>query len=380
MRVFFNALVIQILLNIYVFLRGWQILPDRKIIKISYIAAFVLEILTYFIAFFASHNLSFECLHNLIWIGTAWTIFLVYMGGFLLLYDLMRFINKKKRILPHFIDLNKKRTRAIYYCFSLLFVFSVMVYGNYRFRNPIVKEMTLKIDKHSPNIKDLKIVVVSDIHVGYLIDKNILEMYVDRIMEQKPDLILIVGDVIDYDLHSVKEQQMEKDFHRLKAPYGVYASTGNHDYIQLAEEKENEKIIWLREKSGLTLLQDTTIMIANSFYLTGREDEKCKTRKPLSQIVEGIDKNYPLIVMNHEPHNLQEEVDAGADIALYGHTHNGQVFPNNIIIKMLYEVAYGYKQKGNTHIYVSSGLGLAGPQFRIGTISEIVVLNVKFTK
>jgi predicted MPP superfamily phosphohydrolase len=146
------------------------------------------------------------------------------------------------------------------------------------------------------------------------------------------------------------------------------------------------------------MLRDSTVLVANSFYIAGREDDMCKTRKELPEIMQGVDKNLPVIVMNHEPHRLQEEVDAGADIALYGHTHNGQFFPNNLIMKIssmiynsgivsdkakwrfIYELPYGYKKKADTHVYVSSGLGLAGPQYRIGTISEIVVLNVTFAE
>lgn len=255
--------------------------------------------------------------------------------------------------------------------------------------------MNLTVDKHSPNVKNLRIVVATDIHAGYLIDKDIISMYVDKIMAQKPDIILLVGDIIDYDAKSLYEQRMETEFFRLKAPYGVYASTGNHEYIDIGEKKD-EKILWLSEKAGLTVLRDTTILIANSFYLVGREDDLAENRKSLPEIMQGVDKDLPVIVMNHEPHYLDQEVEAGADIALYGHTHNGQFFPNNVFMalnskiynagiipkdkkpKFMYELPYGYKKKGDTHIYVSSGLGLAGPQFRIGTISEIVVLNVSF--
>ena len=220
-------------------------------------------------------------------------------------------------------------------------------------------------------------------------------MAIDAIGKEKPDLILLVGDIVDYDVKSLYEQRMETEFLRLKAPYGVYASTGNHEYIELGEAKD-EKILWLSEKAGLTMLRDTTILVANSFYIVGREDDMCEGRKNLPDIMQGVNKNLPIIVMNHETHKLQEEVDAGADVALYGHTHNGQFFPNNVIMKLssilyntgmipekykmrfMYEIPFGYKEKENTHVYVSSGLGLAGPQFRIGTISEIVVLNVKF--
>lgn len=399
MRVFFNAVIVQIFLSAYIYWRGWQALPDKNYIKIPYTAIYAIELIIYFMGFFMSSTglLSFDALHDFAWIGTSWMIFAIYMTVLLLIYDLFKYIDRKKKIFPQSLDLKAKKPRLIYFCAALLLVCGVMIQGNYRFRNPIVTEMDLTVAKDAGDLKNLRIVVATDIHAGYLIDKKMISMYVDKIMEQKPDMILLVGDIIDYDAKSLYEQRMETEFLRLKAPYGVYASTGNHEYIDIGEPKD-EKILWLSEKAGLNVLRDTTVMIADAFYLVGREDDKAPTRKPLAEIMQGVDKKYPIIVMNHEPHRLQEEVDAGADIALYGHTHNGQFFPNNTIMKLssviynagilpesmkfrfMYELPYGYKMKDNTHIYVSSGLGLAGPQYRIGTVSEIVVLNVNFNK
>lgn len=397
MRVFFNAIMIQIFFSAYIYWRGCQALPDKKYIKIPYTAIYVAELIIYFIGFFTSKHLSFDALHTFAWTGTTWMLFTIYMTSLLLLYDLVKYINKKKKIFS--LDFAAKKPRLVYFCTALLLVVAVMWNGNYRFWHPVITEKNLTIEKHSPNVKNLRIVVATDIHAGYLIDKKIISMYVDKIMEQKPDLILLVGDIVDYDAKSLYEQQMETEFHRLKAPYGVYASTGNHEYIELGEPKD-EKILWLSQKAGINVLRDTTVMIADSFYLVGREDDLCKTRKQLPEIMQGVDRQYPVIVMNHEPHRLQEEVESGADIALYGHTHNGQFFPNNMIMavssmiynsrilpesvsskmRFMYEIPYGYKKKGDTHVYVSSGLGLAGPQYRIGTVSEIVVLNVNFSK
>lgn len=399
MRVFLNAIIIQILLSAYIYWRGWQALPDKKYIKIPYATVFIAELIIYFIGFFTSGAglLPFEALHCFAWVGTTWMIFIIYMSALLLIYDLFKYIDRRKKIFPLSLDLKAKKTRLIYFCSILVFVVGVMVYGNYKFFHPVVTEINLTVTKDSPNIKNLRIVVATDIHAGYLIDKSIVSMYVDKIMEQKPDIILLVGDIIDYDIKSLYEQQMETEFLRLKAPYGVYASTGNHEYIDLGEKKD-EKILWLSEKAGMTVLRDTAILIDNAFYLIGREDDMCETRKDLPEIMEGVNKDLPIIVMNHEPHRLFEEAEAGADIALFGHTHNGQFFPVNTIMKIssmiyntglvpeymkirsMYEIPFGYKKKGNTHMYVSSGLGLAGPQYRIGTISEIVVLNVNFNK
>jgi len=401
MRVFLNAIFVQILLSAYIYWRGWQGLPDNKYIKVPYAAIFISELIIYFVGFFTSGTglLPFEALHSFAWVGTTWMIFAIYMTVLLLVYDLMMYVEKKRKVLPQSVDLNTKRYRLSYFCTSLLIVLAAMIHGNYRFHNPVVTEMNLTVEKHSPNVKNLRIVVATDLHAGYLIDKTIISKYIDKILEQKPDVILLIGDIIDYDIKSLYEQRMETEFLRLKAPYGVYASTGNHEYIEFeGVEVKDEKILWLSEKAGLTVLRDTTIMVANSFYLVGREDDKCEIRKKLPEIMQGVDKDYPVIVMNHEPHRLYEEAEAGADVALYGHTHNGQFFPVNTImalgskiyntgiipekykLRFMYELPFGYKKKENTHIYVSSGIGLAGPQYRIGTISEIVVLNVEFTK
>lgn len=380
MRVFFNAIIVQIILSAYVLWRGWRALPNRKPIRIPFAAFFVAELLIYFIGFFGSKHLPFEALHTFAWVGTSWMILICYFSVFLIAYDVIGFIDKKKPFLPKSVNLKDRKVRFYYYFSTLAIVIAVMFYGSYNFRNPSVQNYDLTITKHSPKVKELKIVLATDIHVGFLIDKDILKRNVDLIMQQKPDIILLVGDIIDYDIRSVKMHNMQEEFRRLKAPYGVYASTGNHEYIELKEEAPEEKINWLSQEAGLTVLRDKAVMIDSSFYLVGREDDKCKTRKSLSEIMSGVDKSYPVIVMNHEPHNIDEEVEAGADIALYGHTHNGQIFPNNILVKRLYEIAYSYEKRKDTNIYVSSGLGLAGPQYRIGTVSEIVVFNVKFDK
>ena len=200
MRVFFNAIIVQIFLSAYIYWRGWQGLPDKKYIKIPYASIYITELAIYFIGFFTSGTglLPFDALHSFAWVGTTWMLFTIYMTILLLMYDLVKYINSKKKIFA--IDLKAKKPRLIYFCTSILFVCSVMGYGSYRFHNPVVTEMNLTVNKHAPNVKGLRIVVATDIHAGYLIDKNIISMYVDKIMEQKPDIILLVGDIIDLSL------------------------------------------------------------------------------------------------------------------------------------------------------------------------------------
>lgn len=374
MKVFFNALIVHLVLNTYVFVKGWKVLPDKKTYKAPYAILFILEFIIYLFGFIFNTKLPQEILKPILLIGTSWMVLIGYMAALLLALDCIKWISRWIPFLRK-LSINNLRKKRIAFISTFIIVSCAMIYGSYRFWHPTVNELDINLKKNG-TLDSLRVAVVSDIHVGYMIDKKVLDMYVDKIMEQKPDLILMVGDIIDYDLPPLVDQRMDEEFRKLKAPYGVYASTGNHEYRLNAEEK----IAWLSDKAGINLLRDKSTLIANSLHLIGREDNRAPNRLQLKQITKDLDRNIPTIVMNHEPYSLYEESDENIDIALYGHTHNGQLFPYNIFINMVYEVGHGYKKKENTHVYVTSGLGLAGPQYRIGTISEILILNLKFNK
>ncbi|MDH6355905.1 putative MPP superfamily phosphohydrolase [Dysgonomonas sp. PH5-45] len=379
MKVFYNALLVHTLINIYVFWRGWQVLPSRKLYRAGYIGFFVIELLVYLVGIIFSTDLPHQTvLRPIMLIGTSWAIFMLYMTILLLAYDVLRFLGRKtkNKKIAALKNLNDNATRIQVYAIFIFVVIGIMVIGSYRFRHPKVTEMNVVVHKESPNVKNLRIVMASDLHLGYLIDRDILRMYVDKIMEQKPDMILLAGDIVDYDLLPLQEQKMGEELKRLKAPYGVFATSGNHEY----RVAPPQAIKWLMEDAGLTVLRDKAVKIADSFYLVGREDDIYFFRKSLKQIMKegSIDKTLPVIAMSHEPNNLAEEQENGVDIAFYGHTHNGQIFPYNLVLKFVYEVPYGYQKKGDMNAYVSSGLGLSGPLYRIGTNSEIVVMDVQF--
>lgn len=379
MRVFFNAIVVQVVLSAYVLWRGWNGFPKKKVVRLPFLAIFVIELVIYLLGFFFADKIGLPYLHHIAWIGTTWMVFILYMSALLLPYDLVRFINKKKRILPKNIDLARSKERVYYYVFSLVLVIGSMLWGNYRFNNPVITHQTIDIQKES-KIDKLRIVMASDLHVGYLIRRDMAAKYVDQIMEQKPDMILLVGDIIDFDIYSVKQQHMEEEFKRLHAPYGVYAVTGNHEYIGLKGEEPFEKPRWLSEHAGMIALRDSVVLVDSALYIVGREDNTFIHRKTLESLMDSVDTKLPVILMNHQPHDIHEADRSQIDLAFYGHTHNGQFFPNNIAMKFLYEKPYGYKKINDSHVYVSSGLGLAGPQYRIATVSEIVVFDVNFNK
>jgi predicted MPP superfamily phosphohydrolase len=307
--------------------------------------------------------------------GTSWMLFLLYSGGIWLITDLLYiFINRVRRKSWRFRGQSKKY-KISSFSIAIVVVLAIMAHGHKKFLNPVIQQIPISIDKSAGDLKSIRVAMIGDLHLGWMINREHTEKFVNLIMEQKPDLILFVGDILDSNIDPIINQKMDIELARLHAPLGVFSCTGNHEYRYDAEEK-----IQLLNDAGITMLRDSAILVDSLFYIIGREDRIVIDRKSLKDILseQRVDRAKPIIVLNHTPDDLREEADAGVDIALYGHTHHGQVFPGNIATELVFELAHGYKKKEDTHFYVTSGLGLVGPQFRIGTVSEIVMLNIKF--
>lgn len=220
--------------------------------------------------------------------------------------------------------------------------------------------------------------MASDIHLGTLIANGRVSSLVEKINSLDPDIVLLAGDIVDEDIGQVIKLNLGETLKTIKSKYGVYGITGNHEYIGGVEPA-----VKYLEAHGITMLRDTSIKINNSFYLVGREDKSInqfagKKRKELKEIMSDIDKNLPVIMMDHQPFGLNEAEENGVDLQLSGHTHHGQLWPANYITEMIYEVSWGYKKKGNTNIYVSSGFGGWGPPIRTGNSPEIVNIKLDF--
>ena len=353
-----------------------KFLEEKKTWRFIFASFFVIEFALYLVGLLLYPILPISIIRSLWLMGSSWMVFIFYMTLLWLLIDFVFFINRKKSFLGSYFVENPRTSGAIFFAVTTLSIVTIMYMGNHRFRYPTVTKKEITINKSAGDITSLRIVVMSDVHLGYLINRQYAKKYVDLIIEQKPDLVLFVGDIIDAEIAPIINQKMQEEFQRLDPPLGVYSCTGNHEYRYEAEKK----IKWLNDEANIKMIRDSAVLIDSSFYIVGREDWVFVERESLETILlnQNVDKSLPMIVLNHTPSDLDEDVRNGADIALYGHTHDGQIFPFNIVTRLSFEVARGYKKKENTHIYVSSGIGLSGPQYRIGTISELVVLDVTF--
>ena len=368
---FLFAFLIYTLINIYVFYRTKQALPASKKVRTIYTGVYFFFYSAFILAMLG-RNIFPLLIQKILYLpGTVWLGMMLYLFAFFLLTDFIYLIIRFIRFLPAAIT---KRYRKIQVLSGYIIVLCIAVYGYYQFRHPQIVEQKIEIAKKAGEYKHLKVVGISDLHLGVTIDRKRLEEYVRLINEQHPDLVIIAGDLIDNNVLPLEKERMWETLNDLQAPLGVYYCLGNHDYMIGIGSCMN----FLR-KTNLHLLIDESTVINNSIQLIGRDDKQRKSnRKSLKELVKDTDPALPLILLDHEPFHLEEAEAEGIDFQFSGHTHEGQIFPGNLLVKQMYELPHGYMQKGNTHYYVSSGLGLWGPPFRVGTRSEVVVFDIEF--
>jgi len=377
--IFFSiALSVYALINYYIFIREWEAGGFQSTWRTVYVAAFLLLS----ISFIAGRILERVTLSwfssTLVLLGSFWLAAMVYFLLFAFAIDIIRLLNFIVPFFPSFLTVNPERTKEIT-SFAIIVVVLVIVLGGYiNARTPIIKTLELSISKNGRTIKSLNIAVASDIHLGTIVCKSKLERIVQHINSLNPDLVLLPGDVVDEDIGPVIRNNLGETLRKIRSKYGVFAITGNHEYIGGVEPACK----YLAEH-GITMLRDTWVKIGDSLYVVGREDISIrgftgKTRKPLSELMAEVDKSYPVILMDHQPFRLEEAEINGVDLQLSGHTHHGQLWPFNFITKKVYELSWGYKKKGSTHYYVSCGVGTWGPPIRTANRPEIINIKLQF--
>ncbi len=257
---------------------------------------------------------------------------------------------------------------------TLAALVSLLIYGSYNAYTPVVREYDVQLDKKIEGLSELKIVMAADMHFGLLSGKNHAKRLVEEINALKPDLVLYPGDIIDDDLDAYLKRGIDEIISEINAPYGVYASLGNHDKL----DGPLEDLIAALERSNMKVLYDEGIVIDDKLTLVGRKDRTENDRAKMEELMSTVDHSKPVIVLDHQPYDLGIAADNGVDLMVSGHTHRGQIAPANLITSAIFENDWGYLQKGSLHSVVTSGFGFWGPPIRIGSQSEIVLINLKF--
>jgi predicted MPP superfamily phosphohydrolase len=305
----------------------------------------------------------------------AWYIALLYASLCLLVLELLQLSDRLWKWYPQWIRQRWAKVKLAFFLIIPALVAAVLINGYRAVMLPAVTHVHIEIPgKDAGGTDSLTLVMMSDIHIGEIIRRPQVKRYVEMSNALEPDLIVMPGDLLDYDLHRAEAEDVAAELRRLKAPLGVYAVNGNHEY----RANRFAKWKWI-ERTGAQLLVDTALLVANSFYLIGRDDYINKRRAPLQSIMQGIKAEKPVILIDHQPRTFSEASMNKIDLGLYGHTHFGQFRPYSLALYLIYKCPYGYYRLGPSQFYVSSGLGVAGPPYRVGTKSEMVVLHIRFT-
>lgn len=366
MRLIPVLLMLSVILggNYYVFLRLWQMLPPSLIGRILFVVVAVFLIASPFVSILAGSSFPATLTATMYRIGTSWLILFMYLLLTFLMLDLIRVTH----ILPIDSYMRHSWIGLGTLAAGLTLLLSI---GYYRYVHKDRVELNLSVNKPVTESGTLKIVAASDLHLGYGIGRKELENWVELINRENPDIVLIAGDITDNNVKPLYEAQMENVFPHIKSKYGTFVIPGNHEYIAGGKPAE----AFLRS-AGVTFLKDSVVLVDNRFYIVGRDDRSNPERQSISQLTATLDHSKPIILLDHQPYNLEEAEQSGVDLQISGHTHKGQVWPITLVTKALFELHHGYKQKGNTHYYVNSGLGIWGGKFRIGSRSEYVVISL----
>lgn len=366
------------IINYYLVRRIISVIPDNyKNISLiilvffilSYIAGRILE--NYWVSYVSDF---------LIWCGSFWIAFMFYLFLCLIVIDIFRIINYFMPLIPQEISQNQVGIKKYLTIATAALVLILVLGGFFTTKIINVRHYEIFINKKAGKLKSLNIVMASDLHLGTINGKKFAYKLVDKINKLEPDIILFAGDIIDEDIKPVLRDNIGEALIKLKAKYGVYGITGNHEYIGGV----NYAVNYLNAHK-INMLLDSVILIDYSFYIIGRKDRAINRftnmrRIDLKDLVKDIDKSLPIILLDHQPFNLEEAEKNGIDLQLSGHTHYGQLWPLNYIIKKIYELPWGYKLKGNTHYYVSCGAAGWGPPARIGSLPEIVNIKLNFAE
>ena len=291
-------------------------------------------------------------------VGSSSLFILLYLALIFIVLDVGRLLHLLPRQL---LVQNVYTTIAITLC-----LFVVFLAGNVHYYHK--ERVTLSLPTNKAFARPVRLLLASDLHLGYHNPRKELSRWVDMINAEKPDLVLIAGDIIDMSMRPLQEENMAEELRRIEAP--IYACLGNHEYY--SSEPAAEQFF---SDAGIHLLQDSSAVVGD-LCIIGRDDRTNLRRKPVAELAAKADMQKYAILLDHQPYHLEKAEQAGIDFQFSGHTHYGQVWPISWITDAIYECAFGSHQRGNTRYYVSSGLGIWGGKYRIGTRSEYVVATI----
>lgn len=354
-------------INFYFFFRANNILHFSGKAEIIIIILMIFLILTPIIIRLAE-KINLETLARLIaYCGYLWMAFIFLFFFINITFDIARYV-----LIFFSQSLGNAQTRNIFFCLAVFLSFSFVVYGFFDAQKVRVKKLEIHTEKLSPNYEKIRIVQLSDVHIGLIIKDKRLKCILKSVKDAKPDILVSTGDLLDGELNNVMTEA--EQFAQIKPKYGKYAVTGNHEYYAGIE-----KSLEFTKNSGFEILRDESKKIAGINIIgfddsTGRKQGLTKKRPSLSNLFPEKQSKEFILLLKHQP---RIEKDVIFDLQLSGHTHGGQIFPFMFFTRLFFPENYGYhKLSDNKSVNISKGAGTWGPPVRFLASPEITVIDL----
>lgn len=295
-------------------------------------------------------------------IGYSWMGFIIFFFICSLIFDLIFVIAFKKN---PWGGNGFQKPFVLLSCILSIFIFA---YAYHKANDLKVNTINITTNKIKKNVK---IVQISDVHLGLMSRKEIIKNIINKIKEINPDILISTGDLIEG--HVQNYNKFVVAFRSINPKYGKYAIVGNHEYYGGICYALN-----FAKDAGFTILRNEGVNTDNNISIVGIDSSiKGLTNTDENRLLKSFPENNYKILLKHQPIVNKESIGL-FDIQLSGHTHGGQIFPFNFFVRLFYPITSGYTEMDNgSSLYVSRGTGVWGPQIRFLEPAEVTVIDLK---
>lgn len=314
---------------------------------------------------------------TMISLTTTCSIFLLFLLLNALLLDGIYIVMNK------FINIkNIKCIEKGYQTGLFILVLGIAITGYGYWNAQAIKEKTYHLETTKALPKgSLNIIQISDLHFGVTVTSNVLEKHLKKISAEKPDVIVLTGDIFDENTTKKEMKEATKLLGKMDSTYGTYYILGNHDQNHYARDKKytEEEMLKSFRENHIKVLTDEVMLIDNMFYIIGRKDFSLGKRKEIEELLKEVDLSKYIILLDHQPVELKQAENLGIDLELCGHTHAGQIWPLGVLMDLakIYPLTYGKYQSEKYTAIVTSGMGGWNYPIRTAKNAEYVKVNIK---